>query len=84
MFAIHIVRMHPVQLKLARNALGLSMMKLSEETGIATSTILRFENTGNARLSTAQKLQRFFETSGIEFIERDGKPGILVGKPASS
>ncbi|MGR4865069.1 helix-turn-helix domain-containing protein [Caulobacter sp. LARHSG274] len=66
---------------MARAALGWSVRALAEASGIADSTILRFE-TGKGGILAANlaKLQNTLEDGGIIFIPADasGGPGVRL------
>ena len=65
--------LHSIQLKLARTALGMHRVDLSVETGIAVSTIQRFEDNNNelqnARQSTINTIKNYFvKRRGVKFL----------------
>jgi transcriptional regulator with XRE-family HTH domain len=69
-----------IQIRAARAALGWSIDKLAEKSGVSGRTIKRFEALNGlppSRSSTLYDLQTTFEAAGIEFIgtPEDG-PGI--------
>lgn len=79
--------MTPLQLKLARTALGLGVRDLAKRAGVAPSTITRFETGKGAMISTTlERLQKTFEDGGIIFIREDaqGGPGIRWSRANSS
>jgi transcriptional regulator with XRE-family HTH domain len=69
------------QIRMARAALGWSVRALAEASGIADSTILRFE-TGKGGILAANlaKLQNTLEAAGTIFIPADahGGPGVRL------
>ena len=67
------------QIRMARAALGWSVRALAEASGIADSTILRFE-TGKGGILAANlaKLQNTLEAAGIIFIPADAHGGAGV------
>ena len=69
-----------VQIRMARAALGISVRELAEKSGVADSTILRFETgRGGVLAATLQRLQTTLETEGVIFIEANGGgPGVRV------
>lgn len=74
--------MNPTQCKMARAALGLSLSKLSELSGVSGNTINRFENGKDSYSSTAAKLKTTFEENGIVFIAQNGGgPGVRLRGP---
>jgi transcriptional regulator with XRE-family HTH domain len=71
----------PAQIRMARAALGISVRALAERSGVADSTIHRFEsNKGGMQTGTLDRLQAALEQDGIIFISADanGGPGIRL------
>lgn len=65
-----------VQLRGARAALRLSLGDVARETSLSERTIRRLEAPGappNVMLNTLTRLQRYFESRGITFLEDDGR-----------
>ncbi|KQZ31492.1 helix-turn-helix domain-containing protein [Caulobacter sp. Root1472] len=64
---------------MARAAVGFSVRKLAETSGVADSTILRFE-TGKGDILTANlaKLQSTLEVAGVVFVPADDTVGAGV------
>jgi len=67
------------QVRMARAAVGFSVRKLAEASGVADSTILRFE-TGKGDILTANlaKLQSTLEAAGVVFVPADDAAGAGV------
>jgi len=64
--------MHAVQVRMARAALGISVRELAERSGVADSTILRFETGKGAILTTNMaRIQNSLEEAGVVFIPAD-------------
>jgi transcriptional regulator with XRE-family HTH domain len=74
--------MKPVQMKMARAALGWGVRELAEKAGITANTVTRIENGADAKQSTIGALRSALETAGVVFIpENGGGPGVrLKGK----
>lgn len=71
----------PLQIKLARTAVGLGVRELAREAGVAPSTIQRFESgRGDMQSRTLDKVQQCLEASGVIFIAADstGGPGVRL------
>lgn len=71
----------PLQVKLARTAVGLGVRELAEAADVAPSTIQRFESgRGDMQSRTLDKVQRCLEVSGVIFIPADsaGGPGVRL------
>ena len=71
----------PVQIKMARAALGLGVRDLAKLAGCAPSTILRFETgKGGMQTGTLSKIRETLENSGIVFLEADDRygPGVRL------
>ena len=75
------------QLRAARNAIGWSLEKLAQESGISLRTLIRYEDQIGVPASRSGNLERVIatlETAGIEFIgSPDDRPGIRIGAPKS-
>ena len=66
---------------MARTATGLSVRKLGEITGLAFTTINRYENTGKATVTTVEIIRKALEAAGAEFIpENGGGVGVRLKK----
>ncbi len=71
----------PAQIRMARAALGISVRELASRTGVADSTILRFEtNKGGLQAGTRDRLQAQLEADGVVFLlPEDGfGPGVRL------
>lgn len=55
------------QSKMARAALGWSIMELAEHAGIGKNTALRFEKNGNTTTDTIRAMEVVFKSAGITF-----------------
>jgi transcriptional regulator with XRE-family HTH domain len=68
----------PVQVKMARAALGWSMEKLAKMAGVHRNTVSNFETKIYAGdPETIQKMKRAMEKAGIEFTNGD-TPGVRL------
>ncbi len=63
--------MTPVQVRMARAALDLTVEDLSKEAGLTPDDLQRLEHGGTEGAASA-KLRATFEASGISFLEADG------------
>jgi transcriptional regulator with XRE-family HTH domain len=73
--------MKPVQLKMARAAVGWGVRELAEKAGVTANTVTRIENGADAKQSTIDRLKDALETAGVEFIEENGGgPGVRLRK----
>lgn len=71
--------MSAIQLKMARAALDLGVRDVANLSSVAPNTVSRYENGGDVRLSTLQKIQQALEEAGIEFLdENGGGPGVRL------
>lgn len=73
--------MTPLQMKLARTALGLGVRELAVAAGVAPSTVQRFESgKGDMHSRTLERVQQVLEEGGVIFISADvtGGPGIRL------
>ena len=69
----------PAQIRMARAALNMSVRSLAEQSGVAESTIHRFEtNRGGMHTNTLSKLQSTLEKAGIVFLAAGEDGGIGV------
>jgi transcriptional regulator with XRE-family HTH domain len=64
--------MKPVQLKMARTAVGWGVRELAKKAGVTANTVTRIENGADAKQSTIDKLQQALEGAGVEFIDENG------------
>ena len=73
--------MKPIQLRMARAAVGWGVRELAEKAGVTANTVTRIENGSDARQSTMDSLQQALETAGVVFIdENGGGPGVRLRK----
>ena len=76
------VQMAPVQIRMARAAVGWGVRELAEKAGVTASTVTRIENGSDARQSTIAAIRAAFEAAGVVFIaDNGGGPGVRLGKP---
>ncbi len=69
----------PVQVRMARAALGWGVRDLAVNAGVTANTVSRFENGADALGNTLRKIQRALEDADIEFIdENGGGPGVRL------
>ena len=73
--------MKPVQIKMARAAVGWGVRELAKKARVAANTVSRIENGADAKQSTIDRLQQALEAAGVEFIdENGGGPGVRLRK----
>lgn len=71
--------MTPVQMKMARAAVGWGVRELAEAAGVTANTVTRIENGADAKQSTVDAIRRALESAGVEFIPRNGGgPGVRL------
>ena len=75
------IPMNPIQLRMARAAVGWGVRELAEKAGITANTVTRIENGADAKQSTMDKLRRALEEAGVEFTDGD-QPGVRLTQPA--
>ncbi len=71
----------PLQMKLARTALGLGVRELAAAAEVAPSTVQRFESgKGDMHSRTLERVQHVLEAGGIIFVDADerGGPGVRL------
>ena len=71
----------PAQIRMARAGLGISVRVLAEKSGVAESTIQRFEaGRGGMQMATLQRVQDALEQAGVTFLSKDsaGGPGVRL------
>jgi transcriptional regulator with XRE-family HTH domain len=74
--------MTPVQMRMARAALGWGVRELAEKAGVTANTVTRIENGSDAKQSTVAALRAALESAGVEFIpETGGGAGVRLAKP---
>jgi transcriptional regulator with XRE-family HTH domain len=73
--------MTPVQMRMARAALGWGVRELAEKAGVTASTVTRIENGSDAKQSTLMAIRSSFEAAGVIFIDENGEgPGVRLRK----
>ena len=73
--------MTPVQMRMARAAVGWGVRELAERAGVTANTVTRIENGSDAKQSTITALRAALEAAGIEFIpENGGGAGVRLKK----
>ncbi|WP_425373511.1 helix-turn-helix domain-containing protein [Mesorhizobium hawassense] len=73
--------MTPVQMRMARAALGWGVRDLAEKAGVTANTVTRIENGSDAKQSTVAALRTALEAAGVEFIpENGGGAGVRLRK----
>lgn len=71
----------PSQIRMARAALKISVRELAKLSGVADSTILRFETGKGAILTTnMRRIEEALEAAGVTFLPADstGGPGVRL------
>ncbi|WP_409565213.1 helix-turn-helix domain-containing protein [Methylobacterium sp. J-078] len=73
--------MVPVQIRMARAAVGWGVRELAEKAGVTANTVTRIENGADAKQSTMTALRSALEAAGVEFIpENGGGAGVRLRK----
>ena len=75
--------MKPIQLRMARAAVGWGVRELAKKAGITANTVTRIENGADAKQSTMDRLRRALEAAGVEFTNGD-QPGVRLTKAAGA
>lgn len=73
--------MKPIQLKMARAAVGLGVRELAEKAGVTANTITRIENGADAKQSTLDALRAVLEKDVIFLSDGEttsGGPGVRL------
>jgi len=74
----------PVQCRMARTALQMSVKELAEAATVSTNTIVRFERGEELKPRTVADIRSVLESAGIAFIDGDyagsGGPGVRLSK----
>jgi transcriptional regulator with XRE-family HTH domain len=65
--------MTPIQMRMARAALGWGVRELAAKANVTANTVTRIEKGADARHSTIEALRRALEAEGISFTTADGK-----------
>src|SRR5207245_10048489 len=76
------IQMRPIQLRMARAAVGWGVRELAVKAGITANTVTRIENGADAKQSTMDKLRAALEAAGAEFTNED-QPGDRLSQAAS-
>jgi transcriptional regulator with XRE-family HTH domain len=69
--------MKPVQIRMARAAIGWGVRELAEKADVTANTVTRIENGADAKQSTMDALQRSLESAGVIFIDDDRGEGVV-------
>ena len=73
--------MLPVQCKMARAALGLSVCELAAKAGVSPDVVFRLEKGEGLHQRTGIAIREALEDAGVVFIdENGGGPGVRLGK----
>lgn len=74
--------MGPIQLRMARAALGLTLKDLAERAGVNMNTVARYEAGQEILTGTMQKIEDVLRREGVVFVEEDDSfwPSIRVRK----
>lgn len=64
--------MQPVQLKMARAALDLSVDQLAARAGVSHVEIARLEDGADGTGEATERVRAVFEAAGIQWIDEDG------------
>jgi transcriptional regulator with XRE-family HTH domain len=76
--------MSPIQCRMARSALGLTVRELAAAAKVSADTVARFERGDDLKERTIEALQRTLEAAGVDFIdENGGGPGVRLAKRRS-
>ena len=75
--------MTPVQLRMARAALVLTVREIEKKTGVNKNTVVRYEGGREILSGALQRLEKLFLDAGVIFLEADeaGREGIRVSMP---
>jgi transcriptional regulator with XRE-family HTH domain len=65
----------PLQIRMARAALGWGVRDLADRAGLAPNTVSRFENGAGSRVDTLAQMQEVLERAGIIFVPADDHAG---------
>jgi transcriptional regulator with XRE-family HTH domain len=78
--------MLPIQLRMARAALGWTLKELGERAGVNMNTIARYEAGSEILTGTMQRLQDALRSEGVVFVdeEADFQPTIRIRKQLPS
>ncbi|WP_131195473.1 helix-turn-helix domain-containing protein [Lichenihabitans psoromatis] len=64
--------MEPVQIRMARAGLNISVDDLASRAGVSHVDVLNLETGETAETSAFEKIKTVFDTAGIEWIGQDG------------
>ena len=65
----------PIQVRMARAALGWGVRELAQKADLAPNTVSRFENGAGARVDTLTQIQEALEKAGAIFLPADSTAG---------
>ena len=76
--------MRPIQLKMARVAVGWGVRELAAEAGVTANTVTRIENGHDAKQSTVDSLRAALERKGVIFTHENGEIGVKFSEKRGS
>jgi transcriptional regulator with XRE-family HTH domain len=68
----------PIQIKMARAALGWGVRELASAAGVTPNTVSRCETAGGGQVATIEGIQTALEKAGVIFIKADETGGVGV------
>ena len=68
----------PLQVKMARAALGWGVRDLAKKADLTANTISKFENGSDVMVGTLTKMQNALEDAGVIFVPADETGGLGV------
>lgn len=73
--------MNGAQLRMARNAVRMTVRQVAEAAEVSANTVTRIESDKPANPATLSAIKRVLEAAGVEFIEENGGgPGVRLRK----
>lgn len=74
-------KMHPIQCKMARVAVGWGVRDLARQSNVSTDTIARLERGEELKPGTIAAIRSALESAGVIFIPGNGEgPGVRLKK----
>lgn len=73
----------PESQRAARALLGWGVRDLAAASGVAWTTVSKFENGGNLRPETVRKIETAFEVAGVQLVRARGRLGATIAESRS-
>ena len=67
-----------IQIKMARAALGWSIVELASRAGVSPGTVVRIEHGAEALGSTLESIETYIQEAGVGFVNDEQGIGVML------